>query len=203
MDQAAHWTERYAATAMVWDTKPNAAVVESCTPLPPGRALDLGAGEGRNAIWLASRGWEVTAVDFVSIAVNRISAHAALQDVELHAVVADAVGYQPATASLDLILLSYLQLPDDQFRKVLANVIPGLAPGGRVLIVAHDASNLHGGYGGPQDPTLLSTPEIVARHLRDAGLKVMRAEVIQREAPSDAGLRLAYDHVVEAQRLSA
>lgn len=203
MDRAASWTERYAATAMVWDTTPNAVVVECCAPLPPGRALDLGAGEGRNAIWLASRGWQVTAVDFVSIAVNRISAHAALQDVELNAVVADAVSYRPEPESLDLVLLSYLQLPADQFRKVLNNVLPALTVHGRILIVAHDASNLHGGYGGPQDPTLLTTPEVVSKQLSEAGLTVLRAEVVEREAPSDAGLRLAYDHVVEAQRTVA
>ena len=70
MDSEA-WDERYAATELVWSAEPNQFVAAECADLAPGRAVDLAAGEGRNAIWLAGRGWAVTAVDFSSVALER------------------------------------------------------------------------------------------------------------------------------------
>lgn len=200
MTDSATWTERYAAAAMVWDTTPNQFVVEVCGPLPPGRALDLGAGEGRNAIWLAGRGWQVTAVDFASIAVGRIASHAALQNVRLDAIIANALAYHPAPNSYDLALLCYLQLPAMQLRKAISNAVGGLDTAGRLVLVAHDESNLLNGYGGPKDPDRLTNPEAVAKIAADLGLKVVRAEVVQREVRTDQGIRIAQDHVVEAVR---
>jgi SAM-dependent methyltransferase len=198
MTDSTTWAERYAATAMVWDTTANQFVVEACRRLPPGRALDLGAGEGRNAIWLAGRGWRVTAVDFASIAVGRISARAALQNVNVNAIVDNALTYRPKPASLDLVLLSYLQLPLDQLRKVIINVSRGLVPGGLLLVVAHDLSNLTTGYGGPQNVELLASASEVARLAVSAGLTVKRAEVVRREVITDGGIRYAADQVIEA-----
>jgi SAM-dependent methyltransferase len=200
LTDSATWTERYAAAAMVWDTTPNQFVVAACRKLAPGRALDLGAGEGRNSIWLAGRGWSVTAVDFASIAVGRIASRAALQNVRVDALVADVLTYHPKPSSYELILLSYLQLPIAQLRKLFVNVLAGLAPGGRILLIGHDATNLDAGCGGPQNPDLLTTPDVVATALAALGLKVARAEVVQREVQSDVGIRFAYDHVVEAVR---
>jgi SAM-dependent methyltransferase len=198
MTDSTTWAERYAATAMVWDTTPNQFVVEACRKLPPGRALDLGAGEGRNAIWLAGRGWTVTAVDFASIAVGRISSRAALQNVTVNAIVENALTYRPKPASLELILLSYLQLPLDQLRKLFANVTPGLVPGGRVVLVAHDLSNLTTGYGGPQNVEVLASASEVSGLAKSAGLIVQRAEVVRREVTTDTGIRYAADQVIEA-----
>jgi SAM-dependent methyltransferase len=200
MTDSTTWAERYAATAMVWDTTPNQFVVEACRKLPPGRALDLGAGEGRNAIWLAGRGWQVTAVDFASIAVGRISSRAALQNVAVNAIVDNALTYRPKPASLELILLSYLQLPLDQLRKVFTNVIPGLVSGGRLVIVAHDLTNLSAGYGGPQNPEVLASASEVGNVAATAGLHVQRAEVLRREVITDDGIRYAADQLIVAIR---
>ncbi|HAM44479.1 MAG TPA: class I SAM-dependent methyltransferase [Propionibacteriaceae bacterium] len=198
MTDSATWTERYAAAAMVWDTTPNQFVVEACTNLPPGRALDLGAGEGRNAIWLAGRGWTVTAVDFASIAVGRIASHAALQSVRLDAIVANALNYHPAPDSFDLALLCYLQLPVGQLRKAISNAVSGLDVGGRLVVVAHDESNLPNGVGGPKDPDLLTNADTVAKIATELGLQVVRAELVTREVRTDLGLQQALDYVVEA-----
>ena len=202
MSEAASWAERHAAAAMAWDTTPNPFVVAACRKLPPGRALDLGAGEGANAIWLAGRGWQVTAIDSNTVVVGRIQSHSALLNHPVDAIVGDAVGYRPPPASFDLILLSYLQLPEHQLRLAFQHVVPGLAPGGRFLVVAHDASNLDRGWGGPRDPTLLTTPEVVARLLTGLGLQVRRAEVVRREVPTEVGFHVALDHVVEALAVS-
>lgn len=198
MTDSATWTERYAAAAMVWDTTPNQFVVEACTPLHPGRALDLGAGEGRNAIWLAGRGWQVTAVDFASIAVGRIASHAALQNVRLDAIIANVLTYHPQPNSYDLALLCYLQLPVMQLRKAISNAVAGLDAQGRLVVVAHDESNLLSGYGGPKNPDMLTNPDTVAKIATDLGLTVVRADVVQREVRTDQGIRIAHDHVVEA-----
>jgi SAM-dependent methyltransferase len=198
MSDAASWAERHAAAAMAWDTTPNQFVVAACRKLRPGRALDLGAGEGANAAWLAGRGWQVTAVERGTVEVGRIQSHSALLNHPVDAIVGDAVDHRPPAASYDLILLCYLQLSERQLRIVFQNVAPGLAPGGRVLVVAHDASNIEHGWGGPTDPNLLTTPQAVAGLLTDLGLEVQRAEVVRREVLTPAGLRFAYDHIVEA-----
>lgn len=202
VSEAASWTERYAAAAMAWDTTPDQFVVAACRALRAGRALVLGAGEGNNAIWLAGRGWDVTAVDIASLAVSRISSRAALMNTRLSAIVADAVSYQPAAGAFDLILASYLPLPTGKLRSLVHHVAPGLAPGGRMLVVGQDASNLDRGYGGPQDPDLLSTPDAVSALMSEAGLQVVRAEVVRREVAVDIGVRYALDHIVEAVRPS-
>ncbi len=198
MSDAASWTERHAAAAMAWDTTPNQFVVAACRTLRAGRALDLGAGEGANSMWLAGRGWRVTALDTDTVGVGRIQSHSVLLNHPVDAIVGDAVSYRPPSASFDLILLSYLQLPEHQLRLAFQNVVPGLAPGGRVLIIAHDSSNLDQGWGGPRDPNLLTTPEVVSGILTGLGLVVQRAEVVRREVPTEVGFHIALDHVVEA-----
>jgi SAM-dependent methyltransferase len=198
MSDAASWAERHAAAAMAWDTTPNQFVVAACKKLRPGRGLNLGAGEGATALWLAGRGWKMTAVEQGTVEVGRIQSHAALMGHPVDAIVGDPVGYRPRAASFDLILLCYLQLSRHQLRRVFDQVVPGLAAGGRLLLVAHDATNLDQGWGGPADPNLLTTPEVVAGLLAGHGLRVQRAEVVRREVVTPAGLRIALDHVVEA-----
>ena len=200
MTDAANWTERHAAAAMAWDTTPNQFVVAACRRLHPGRALDLSAGDGSISVWLAGRGWRVTAIEADTVQVGRIQSHSALMGKPVDAIVGDAVGHRPPSAAFDLILLSYLQLPEHQLRQVLSHVAPALAPGGLLLIVGHDATNLGGGWGGPQVPDLLTTAAHLADLLGGLGLEVHRAEVVRREVPGEVGLHIALDHVVEAVR---
>lgn len=203
MTDAASWIERHAAAATAWDTAPNQFVEAACRGLRPGAALDVGAGEGANAIWLAGRGWRVTAVDRETVAVGRIQSRSALLAHPVDAIVADAVCYHPRPGAFDLILLSHLELPDHHLRRVLANCVPGLAGGGRLLVVGHDASNLGSGWGGPENPDVLTTPEHLAGLLEKLGLEVRRAEVVRRAVPDDVGFHTALDHVVEAVRPAA
>lgn len=203
MTDAGNWAEHHVAAAAAWDTTPNQFVVAACRPLRPGRALDVGAGEGANAIWLAGRGWRVTAVDRETVSVGRIQSRSALLAHPVDAIVADAVAYRPRPGSFDLILLSYLNLPDAQLRRVLANCVPALSGGGTVLVIGHDASNLDAGWGGPDDPDLLTTPEHLAGLLVKLGLEVRRAEVVRRHVPNEVGFRTALDHVVQAVRPAA
>lgn len=197
MDATA-WDQRYAGTDLVWSGEPNQTVAEQVADLPPGRALDLAAGEGRNAVWLAQRGWQVTAVDFSSAGLAKARRLAAERDVQIETVTADVVGYRPEAASYDLVLVTYLQLHTDVLAPVLATAAGALAPGGTVLLVGHDRANLADGVGGPQDPTVLHTVDEITAAL--TGLRVVRAEQIRRPVQVDGEQRFAIDTLVRATR---
>jgi SAM-dependent methyltransferase len=177
------WDRRYAASPLVWSAGPNAAVAAEAADLPPGRAVDLASGEGRNAIWLAERGWLVSAVDFSSVATRRTAELAAerlgAESARVTAVEADATTWA-AEAPVDLAVLAYLQLPAPARRRAHRNAAAALAPGGVFLLVAHHLDNLEHGVGGPQDPAVLFTEDDVVADLDGCGLVVDRAERVER-----------------------
>ena len=177
MDAGA-WDERYADRDLVWSVEPNASVAQECADLPPGRAVDLAAGEGRNAIWLARRGWQVTAVDFSAVALDKGARLAGETEVEW--VVGDATEWRSAEP-IDLAVIAYLQLPAAQRRLASRHAVESLRPGGTFLLVAHDSTNLAEGTGGPQDPTVLMTAEDVLADLDGIEVDVVRAGRVARE----------------------
>jgi SAM-dependent methyltransferase len=202
MDAAA-WDERYAGTALVWSATPNQFVAAELADLPPGRAVDLAAGEGRNALWLASRGWDVTAVDFsaAGLAKGKAVEDGIAPGNPVTWVCADVLTWQPE-APYDLAVLAYLQLPADQRRTAHRTAVEALRPGGTFLLVAHDSTNLTEGTGGPQDASVLMTAEDVLADLAGLQVAVQRAERVAREvAPSEPGhgaddARTAWDCLV-------
>lgn len=180
------WDERYAASELIWSAGPNQFVEAACADLPPGRAADLAAGEGRNALWLASLGWQVTAVDFSQVALDK-GARIEAGRIEHGTITAHpAVVWQCADATtwhgagLDLVLIAYLHLPADERAAAVRNAMAALVVGGTFVLVAHDASNLVHGTGGPQDPALLPTPAEVLRDVTGFEVTVIRAEVVDR-----------------------
>ncbi len=166
MDATA-WDQRYAAADLVWSRGPNEWVAARLADLAPAEALDLGCGEGRNALWLASRGWRVTALDFSEVAVDRGRRLAAEAGLEVTWHVGDVL--TAPLPEVDLVVLAYLQLPQDQRRSVVRRAWDRLRPGGTFLLVAHDTSNLTEGTGGPQDPAVLMTAEDVLGDLTGPG----------------------------------
>lgn len=179
------WDERYAAAPLVWSAGPNAFVEAELAALPAGRALDLACGEGRNALWLAGRGWQVTAVDFSAVAVDKGHRLAERQrlDGRVDWVVGDVLTV-PLPAS-DLALLAYLQLAAQERRTAVRRAWDALTPGGTLLVVAHDSSNLTEGTGGPQDPAVLYTADDVLDDLAGRELDLVRAERVARPVPPD------------------
>lgn len=161
------WDERYAASELVWSVGPNQFVERELADLPAGRALDLAAGEGRNAIWLARRGWEVTAVDFSQVALDKGRRQAG-DALPVRWVCADATTWDEP-AAYDLALIAYLQLPPAERGAAIRAAFHALRPGGTLLVVAHDSTNLTEGAGGPQDPTVLFTAEDVLADLEGEG----------------------------------
>ncbi|HVB41698.1 MAG TPA: class I SAM-dependent methyltransferase [Streptosporangiaceae bacterium] len=190
------WDQRYAGPELVWGAGPNQFVVSELTGLPPGRALDLATGEGRNAIWLAEQGWQVTGVDFAAVGLARAAELAAARGVAVRWVAADLREYQAERGAFDLVLIAYLQLRQDELGPVLRRAAAALAPGGTLLLIGHDRENLSRGVGGPQDPDLLHTPEEVVAALD--GLVVQVAERVTRPVTGEHGDRLAVDTLVRA-----
>lgn len=197
------WNERYAAAEPVWSLTPNQFVAQECADLAPGRAVDLAAGEGRNAIWLAQQGWHVTAVDFAEAGLAKGRALAADTDPgSVDWVVADATTW--SGADFDLAVVAYLQLAADQRTAALRGAFDALRPGGTLLVVAHHSSNLTEGTGGPQDPALLYTAEDVLADLAGRSLSVVRAERVSRTVGANDPHRgvepTAYDTLVRVTR---
>ncbi|MEV4708528.1 class I SAM-dependent methyltransferase [Actinoplanes sp. NPDC049316] len=190
------WDQRYSAKDLVWGAGPNHFVVREFTGMPPGRALDLAAGEGRNALWLAEQGWQVLALDFSRVAVERGRRLAAERGVDVNWVVADVLSAHLPDGGFDGVLVAYLHLPAPRRAAVLARAAAALAPGGTLLVVGHDRSNLGDGVGGPQDPDVLYTPDEIVAAL--PGLTIRRAETALR--PVDGSAVPARDTVVVATR---
>lgn len=188
------WNRRYAGSELLWTAEPNRFLVAEISGLPPGRALDLACGEGRNAVWLAERGWEVTGVDFADVGLDKARGLAAARGVDPTWVEADLLDYDPPPEAFDLVVILYLQLSADERHRVLRSAAAAIAPGGTLLVVAHDRSNLEHGHGGPQDPRMLATPQEVAGDLD--GLEIQFAKVVERR---DGDL-VALDLLVRARR---
>jgi SAM-dependent methyltransferase len=210
---AAGWDARYAGADLVWSAGPNVWVRELCTPMTPGRALDVAAGEGRNALWLVEQGWAVVAADFSPVGVARMNEIADRRLTQRRssfaAVVADATQPAPRPPSeltggsgtlggsdgaYDLVLISYLHLPRTQWGEALAAAVRATVAGGVVLVVVHAVRNLTAGVGGPQDPTILLDPEDVIASGAELPVDVELAQLRARDV--EGAHRPALDTVV-------
>ncbi|MGY1706168.1 class I SAM-dependent methyltransferase [Geodermatophilus sp. SYSU D00697] len=181
--QASDWDARYAEQQQ-WSPGPNALVAELLGDVPAGAAVDLAAGEGRHALWLAGRGWRVTAVDFSAAGLARGRARPGAERVTW--VTADVLTWAPAGDALDLVLVAYLHLPERDTTALLRRAVGWLRPGGRLLVLGHDVDNVAHGVGGPQDPAILSSVERLAPVAEL--LDVDRLEQVRRETADGTAL---------------
>lgn len=192
------WNARYAQKALLWSAEPNRLFAAEVGGLSAGRALDLACGEGRNAVWLAERGWRATGVDFSDVALAKAAELATSRGVEVEWVVADLLEYAPAPLGFDLVALLYLQLPRAAFLHAVRMGAGAVAPGGTLVVLGHDTTNLTQGYGGPQDPSVLYTADDVVPALGE--LVVERAEAVERTVSLPDGEAVAIDAFVRARR---
>jgi SAM-dependent methyltransferase len=181
--RAEDWDERYAEDRQ-WSAEPNRLVAELLADLPPGDAVDLAAGEGRHALWLAGRGWQVTAVDFSAAGLARGQAQPGADVVRWEH--ADVLDWSAPPESLDLVLVAYLHVPEVDTRALLDRAVGWLRPGGRLLVLGHDLENIASGVGGPQDPAILHSVDRL-RPVADR-LEVDRLEQVRRETPAGSAL---------------
>jgi len=191
------WNERYGSKDYVWSIKVNQFVEAHLAELEPGTTIDLAAGECRNAVWLASLGWQVTAVDYSSVGLEKGRRLATDHSVEekIAFIEGDAVEWQPSE-QVDLVVLSYLQLPAEQRATVLDHAAGWLKPGGTVFVIAHDASNVTDGYGGPPSAAVCYTVEECVDAF--VGLEITTAEVAERRVETPDGVKTALDTLVVA-----
>ncbi len=186
-DARRRWDDRHRSGELEGEG-PNPILVAAVAG-PPGRALELASGSGTNAVWLATQGYEVTAVDWspVGLANGRATAEAAGVSVEWQE--RDLLRWSPPARSFDLVVVVYLHLGPAERRVVYARAAAALAPRGRLVVVGHDRSNATEGEGGPPDPERLFTAAELARELlaADPDLRVKRAEIIRRVPPPGRG----------------
>ncbi|GGF34130.1 methyltransferase [Marmoricola endophyticus] len=139
----ADWEARYGGDDHVWSANPNGTLVAEASDLPVGRALDVGAGEGADALWLAERGWAVTAFDISASALVRVGAEADRRGLRVERVRGDANDLAPFGAEgFDLVSLQYGSFQRTPDERGLGNLLAGVAPGGTLLVVAHDLTPL-------------------------------------------------------------
>lgn len=198
----AEWDRRYGEQQQLWSGRPNGALVAEVEGLAPGRVLDVGCGEGADAIWLAGRGWAVTAVEVSGVALERAARHAAEAGVAVRWVHAGLASADLEPASFDLVSAQYPALqrtPDDAAERAL---LAAVAPGGVLLLVHHagmETREPHEGF----DPADYVWPSQVRELLlRDGGWALEVDEQRPRVAPeSGAGAGHADDVVLRARRL--
>ncbi|MFP5364530.1 MAG: class I SAM-dependent methyltransferase [Thermoleophilia bacterium] len=192
------WDRRYGGSELVWTADANRFLVAEVEQLPPGRALDLACGEGRNAVWLAERGWQVTGVDFSPVGLDKAARLAEQREVAVQWVVADLAEYVPPAGGFDLVAVLYLHIDAAVMRKVLQRAAAAVAPGGTLLVVGHDPTNIEHGHGGPQNAAILMAPDEIAGAL--PGLAVQRAERVRRPVATAGEEVYAIDALVRAVR---
>jgi SAM-dependent methyltransferase len=135
------WDERYRTKPEIWSGNPNAVLVAEVTDLPPGTALDAGAGEGGDAFWLADRGWKVTAADISSVAIERAAKRAGERGLAITWLHAD-LAKEAAPGTYDLVTAHYLHVPKAEQQTLFRHLAAAVAPGGTLLVVGHDLSDM-------------------------------------------------------------
>lgn len=172
------WDERYAE--IDWPAEPDETLVELASPLAPGRALDLGCGPGRNAIWLARGGWRVTGVDASPVGLSQAAERARDAGVALELVNADVLTYAPPPASFDLVVVANLHFPPGERGEFFNRAAAAVSPGGHLYVVGHHLDSL--GRAGPPFPDRLYTEDLLTSLLAP-----LEAEVRRHERPARDG----------------
>lgn len=149
-DVEAFWDERYSEhDERIWSGTPNGTLVLEVEGREPGSVLDIGAGEGADAVWLARQGWTVTAVEPSGVALARARAHGAQAGVDIAWVHAGILEMPGGTGQHDLVSAQYPAIPSGD--EAIEALLGAVAPGGTLLFVHHDMDRHHGHGQGTHD----------------------------------------------------
>lgn len=199
------WDDRYRHRPQVWSGEPNGQLVAVAGDLTPGTALDVGCGEGADAIWLATRGWDVLGIDVSDVALSRARAHTG----ELDPSVADRLTWRHVDLStspdlptdLDLVSVQFLHLADPERSSVFGALATLVGVGGSLLVVAHHPSDLETGIGRPPRAELFYTPDQIAGLLDDAwDIRISESRARTERGPDGQAVDVR-DTVLHAVRL--
>jgi len=198
MDQR-YWDEKYLTHEQLWSGAPNGVLVAEADGLPPGQALDLGCGEGGDAIWLAGRGWLVTAVDISRVALER--AAAAAGETKVCWTHGDITVSPPPAGAFDLVSAIYFPLPRSA-PAALRSLLAAVAPGGTLLVAGHDLQDWqhhHHDDDPAADPAAYLRPDEIADAL-DGTWTVQVHETRPRVSPAPPGTGHINDVVLKARK---
>jgi 2-polyprenyl-3-methyl-5-hydroxy-6-metoxy-1,4-benzoquinol methylase len=196
------WDARYAESDRMWSGRPNQRLVEEVSELEPGRALDVGCGEGADAVWLAQRGWRVTALDVSEVALARVRAHAGEAGVAdlVETLHHDLIGAGPAPGRYDLVSAHFFQPLPAQFEDLYRGLGDLVDPGGSLLVVGHHPHDVASGARQAHGPQLMFTPEQVVAILDPDSWEVVTEAAPAREMAGEEGPVTVRDTVVRAMR---
>jgi SAM-dependent methyltransferase len=193
------WDERYQAKAQTWSGNPNPVLVTEVEHMPPGTALDAGAGEGADAVWLATRGWRVTGADISTVALKRAAAEAQRLGLDIEWLHIDLTR-EPAPGEYDLVSAQFLHLPAAARRVVFGHLADAVLPGGTLLVVGHDPSDMNTTMPRPNLSEMGWTADEAAASLGD-GWVIEIAEARPRLANDPDGRQVTiHDAVLRARR---
>ena len=199
------WDDRYRSSSALWSGQPNPNLVTETLDLVAGVALDVGCGEGADAIWMAEHGWQVTAVDVSTVALERGETQALERGAEVASRItwlhADLTEWVPAAAHYDLVSAQFMHLPSEQRHALFGRLAASVAPGGSLLIVGHHPSDLQTTAKRPRSPDLLFTPDDVAAGLDGPGWEVVVSAARERDAVDPDGHAITvHDSVLKVRR---
>jgi SAM-dependent methyltransferase len=202
-----YWEDRYSAPGLAWSGNPNPVLVTEASSLAPGRALDIGSGEGGDAFWLASRGWRVTGVDIAVNALTKARARAEDADPKIAASIEwqqhDLAEWSPPPGSFDLVSAQFMHLPEPERSRLFRSLAAAVAPGGTLLVVGHDIAGMDVGEHRGHMVVLMFTAEDVVAAIDGEGLTVEIAESRGRVGAAPDGTAAAVrDVVVRAKALT-
>jgi len=173
------WDERYSAEEYAYGTEPNDFLLEHHSLIPAGKVLCLAEGEGRNAVYLAKHGYEVTAVDASTVGLNKALQLAKNADVNLNTIVSDLAEFPIVPNSFDGVVSIFCHIPKEMRQDLHQRVIAGLKPGGILILEAYTPAQLKHGTGGPATDELTVTLETLEQEL--AGLEIIHGQELERD----------------------
>lgn len=194
------WDYRYSLRNAEWDAEPNEWIVNAVSGVDPGSALDVGCGEGADAIWLAQRGWDVTAVDISAVALER--ARLADHTGRVHWQREDLLTWEPPTLKFDLAAAHFLRFEKPEREIVFGKVLRAVRAGGTLLVVAHDVSDLETTIGRFPMPQSYYTAADIAALLEINTWDVVESGSFARDAVDPDGQTVTvHDVVLRARRM--
>ncbi|NYH52371.1 MULTISPECIES: SAM-dependent methyltransferase [Nocardiopsis] len=198
------WNERYRSEKRIWSANPNRHLVAEAADLAPGRALDVGSGEGADALWLAERGWRVTAVDISAVALEKGGAHARERGGDVAGRItwtrADVTAWTPPEDAFDLVTSQFMHLGPGDRARLFPALASAVAPGGELLVVAHHPRDLEEGVPRPPIPEMFYTGDEVVAALPEGEWTVLVDEARPGTSTMDGVAHTVHDLVVRARR---